>query len=442
MGFATLAIIAGLIAVNALYVAAEFAAVSVRRSRIQTQADEGSRLARRLLPVLDDPHRLDTYIAACQIGITLSSLIVGAFAQARLAPALVPLFERFGSMQQAAAQSTSAVAILISLTATQMVLGELVPKSLALRKPTQIALLTVIPMQWSLKLLAWFIVVLNGSGGALLRLMGVPTTGHRHIHSADELEFLVAESGKAGLIRPDEQARLRQALQLGDRSARELMVPRTSIEALEAGMSVRDAIVEIDGSAFTRFPVHDGSIDHIIGIVHVRDLATASAQEGPAGSLRPLMRPVMIVPETLRTDRLLMQMKSERRTMAILADEFGGTAGLVTIDDILDELIGDVGDEFREDEPQPLRLPDGRVRLPGSLHVGDAWAWTRVRWPRRATTVGGLVTTILGRLPAPGERLSIEGIPVEVEAVHRRAVQSILVTPRVPGPIEAEARHD
>ena len=162
----TLAIIAAMIFINALYVAAEFAAVSVRRSRVQTQADDGSKLAARLLPIINDPRRLDTYVAACQIGITLSSLIVGAFAQARLAPMLSPQFERFGGMQEVAAQSTSAVVILVVLTIVQMVFGELVPKSLALQTPTRVALLTVVPMQWSLRGLAWFIRVLNGSGAA------------------------------------------------------------------------------------------------------------------------------------------------------------------------------------------------------------------------------------------------------------------------------------
>lgn len=430
MGFITLAVIAAMIFINALYVAAEFAAVSVRRSRIQSKAEEGSALANRLLPILNDPRRLDTYVAACQIGITLSSLIVGAFSQARLAPMLVPLFERFGSMQEAAAQSTSAVVILVVLTGVQMILGELVPKSLALQWPTRVAMWTVIPMQWSLRALAGFIHVLNGSGALLLRLLRVPETSHRHVHSAEELEFLVAESGKIGLLKPDEQLRLRQALQLSKRSVRELMIPRTRMIALDVEEPFASAVATVSENPYTRYPVFEESIDHVVGVVHVRDIAQVAEHAEPTGGLRGIMRPALILPDTLRADQLLVQLKAERRTMAILADEFGGTAGLITVDNILDELIGDMGDEFRSDAPRPERLPDGRVRLPGELHVSEASAWIRAQWTPRALTVGGLVIATLGRMPRAGETLAIEGVPVEVESVDRRIVRSVLVTPR------------
>jgi putative hemolysin len=184
-------------------------------------------------------------------------------------------------------------------------------------------------------------------------------------------------------------------------------------------------------SPYTRFPVYEDTIDQVVGIVHVRDVATASATatEGGESTLRGLLRPVLVAPATMSADRLLVRLKEERRTMAILVDEYGGTAGLITIDNILDDLIGDIADEFRPRGPAPERLPDGRVRLPGSLPVDDAAAWTRVRWEHRAATVGGLVTACLSRLPRPGERLTIEGVPVEVERVERRAVRSVIVTP-------------
>lgn len=417
-----------LVAVNALYVAAEFAAVSVRTSRVQQEAEAGSALARRLLPILQDGHALDRYVAACQIGITISSLVVGAYAQAQVAPALTPYFERLGAMQAVAAQSTSALVVLVGLTVFQMVLGELVPKSLALQAPTRMALWTVVPMQWSLRLLAWFIDVLNGSGRAILRLLRVPESGHRHVHSPEELALLVAESGKGGLLKPNEQLRLRQALRLGERPARELMVPRTAIVALEADTTMDEVVRVAIESPYTRFPVYEATIDQVVGIVHVRVVATASVRAGAVG-LRDLLRPVLVAPATMSTDRLLVRLKEERRTMAILVDEYGGTAGLITIDNILDDLIGDIGDEFRPGAPVPERLPDGRVRLPGSLAVDDAAAWTRARWPHHAATVGGVVMERLARVPVPGDRLTIEGVQVEVERVERRMVQSVLVTP-------------
>lgn len=428
-----------LVAINALYVAAEFSAVSVRTSRVQQQAEEGNGLARRLLPVLRDAHALDRYVAACQIGITISSLVVGAYAQAQIAPALVPLFARLGSMQQAAAQSTSALVVLVVLTVFQMVLGELVPKSLALRSPTRVALWTVIPMQWSLRLLAWFIHVLNGSGAVILRLLRVPESGHRHVHSAAELAYLVSESGRGGLLKPGEQLRLRQALRLADRPASDLMVPRTAIVALDVDAPMAEVVRVATETPYTRFPVYEDTIDQVVGIVHVRDVAGAVV-EPPAGGLRGMLRPVLVAPATMSVDRLLVRLKAERRTMAILVDEYGGTAGLATIDDILDDLIGDIADEFRPRRAEAERLPDGRVRLPGALPVDDATPWTGVAWASDAATVGGLVAARLGRIPVPGDRVEIDGVRVEVERVERHAVRSVVVTPARPHDAAARPR--
>ena len=418
-----------LVSITAFYVAAEFAAVSVRTSRIEQASEDGSRLARRLLPHLVDARSLDRYIAACQIGITITSLVVGAYAQAALAPRLTPLFQRLGSLDEAAAQSTAAVAILIALTVFSMVLGELVPKSLALQAPTKVALWTVIPMQWSLRLMSWFIDWLNGAGTALLRLMRMPQSGHRHVHSAEEIAFLVAESGKVGLLKPNEQVRLRHALQLGDRPVRELMVPRTSIVALDVETPMPEVIRISVEAPYTRFPVYEESIDQVVGVVHVRDVARVSARAEGETTLRDIMRPVLVAPASMRIDRVLVRLKEERRTMAILVDEFGGTAGLITVDNILDDLIGDIGDEFRPPSPGAERLMDGRVRLPGSLSVDAAAAWTRVRWEHTAATVGGVVTAAFGRIPKPRETITIEGVVIEVETVGRMSVTSVIATP-------------
>ncbi|MEO6444420.1 MAG: hemolysin family protein [Gemmatimonadaceae bacterium] len=419
-----------LIAINALYVAAEFSAVSVRTSQVQHEAEGGNTLARRLLRILVDGRTLDRYVAACQIGITISSLVVGAYAQATLAPILTPLFERLGSLQEAAAQSTAAVTVLVGLTVIQMVLGELVPKSLALRSPLRVGLFTVIPMQWSQRLLSWFIDVLNGSGRIILRMLGVPESGHRHVHSAQELSYLVAESARGGLLKPNEHLRLRRALQLGERPARTLMVPRTAILALDVDADPQEVVRMAIESPYTRFPVYEGTIDQVIGIVHVRDIATAATADGTSVHLRALLRPVLIAPATMNADRLLMRFKVERRTMAVLVDEFGGTAGLITIDNILDDLIGDIADEFRPHAPTPARLPDGRVRFPGAHPVGDTAAWVGTTWdPRGASTVSGLVMAVLGRVPQRGDTLSIDGVTVEVEHVDRRMVLSVIASP-------------
>ena len=228
------AIIAFLILLTALYVAAEFAAVGARRSRLRRLAEDGNPLAARILPVVEDSHELDRYIAASQVGITLSSLILGAYGQAALAPRLAPLLERFGRLDPLNSRSTAAGIVLLVLTTLAMILGELVPKSLALQYPTRTALATVMPMQWSLRLFSWSIKFLNGSGIAILKLFGVPSTSHRHVHSPEEIALLIAESRDGGLLEPQEQVRLHRALRLGLRSARQLMVPRSRLAGIES----------------------------------------------------------------------------------------------------------------------------------------------------------------------------------------------------------------
>jgi len=425
----TAAIITLLIMINALYVAAEFAAVSVRRSRIQQRAEEGDALSRMLLPILSDAARLDRYIAACQIGITVSSLVLGAYGQAALATRLSPLLANLGGMQDVAAQSTAAILVLIFLTVFQMVIGELVPKSLALQFPTAVARYTVIPMRWSLRLLRWFIFVLNGSGLAILRVLGVKEVGHRHIHSPEEIEYLIAESRKGGYLRKDEHQRLRDALHLTTRQVGEVMVPRTRVQALDVDSTFDEILRTMTESPFTRMPVYSGSVDEILGIVHVESIASVRIGGSDVRDLRSMLLPIVVVPETMSLERVLVRLREARQHMAIVVDDFGGTAGLVTIGDVLSEIFGAMADEFKQDAPAGQRLPDGRIRLPGSMSLTAAAAWTGVWWQGDAYTAGGLVLAVLGRIPIAGDTLDIDGVAVEVERVSRHVIESILIVP-------------
>ncbi|HWK89696.1 MAG TPA: hemolysin family protein [Longimicrobium sp.] len=421
-------VILGLIALTALYVAAEFAAVSVRRSRIRQRAEQGDAAARRLLPVLDDAQSLDRYIAACQIGITLTSLILGAYSQAALGGTLAGWLVDAG-MPARGARSAAAVGILITLTVLAMVLSELVPKSLALQFPTTVALRTSLPMRWSLIALRPFIGFLNGSGSLALRALGVDPVGHRHIHSPEEIDLLIAESRDGGLLEPDEHRRLRRALQLGIRPARHLMVPRQEIVAVEIETPVDEVLKRMADTPYTRLPVYRGDIDHVEGLLHTKDVFRGYLDRGRVASIREVMRPILMVHESVTADRLLTLMRERRSHLAIVMDEFGGVAGLVTLDDVLTEVMGDVADEFREDEPGPEWLPDGRVRMPGWTRLDEAEPWIGILWEGEADTVGGRVMEELGHVPRQGERLRIDGVEVEVETVEGHAVASLLALP-------------
>ena len=422
----TWAVVLILIAINALYVLAEFAAVSIRRSRVHELADEGNALARRLLPIISDTSKLDRYIAVCQIGITISSLILGAFGQARLAAELAPVFERFGSVGTATAQSTAAVIVLVGLTILQVVLGELVPKSLALQFPVQSALYTVLPMRWSSIIFSWFIAILNGSGNVVLRLLGIPQGRHRHIHSPEEIDLLLVESRDGGLLEPDEQKRLHEALQLGLRPAHQLMVPRRQIKAVDAAAPIDEILMTVAHGAYTRLPVYRGSIDNIVGMLHAKDLVAHYVEHGEVGSIEQVMRPALRVPETISATRLLSQLRGAHTHQAVLMDEFGGVEGLVTLGDILASVLGETG---RNERMEGESLPDGRVRLPGHMRLTDVEEWTGVAWRGKADTVAGHVADKLGHIPAPGEETIIDGVLVEVERVEYHAIESLVVTP-------------
>jgi len=351
-----------LILLTGLYVAAEFAAVGARRSRLRRLAEDGNALAARILPVVEDAHALDRYIAVSQIGITLSSLILGAYGQAALAPVLAPILQAVGGLDRETAQSTSAVVVLLILTVLAMIVGELVPKSLALQDPTRAAMFTVLPMQWSLRLFAWAIHVLNGSGALLLRMLRVPSTGHRHVHSPEEIELLIAESRDGGLLEPQEQVRLHRALRLGLRTASQLMVPRDRLATIDIETPLAEVLPLVSNSPFSRLPVHRGSLDHVAGMLHTKDLVAEYVHGMRRRSLTSLLRPIVRVRHDMPADRLLTFLRERRSHQALVMDADGRVIGLITLEDVVAELLGGVADEFKTARRRPQRAGEEEAR--------------------------------------------------------------------------------
>ncbi len=415
------------IAVNALYVAAEFGAVSVRRSKIQQMADEGHRLAAKLLPILASPTRLDNYIAACQIGITWSSLVLGAFSQAFITPDVILLLQDWG-LTNATAQTSATVGVLVLMTTLQVVGGELVPKSLALQYPTRVSLYTLAPMQFSLVIYHWFLKVLNGSGLWILKMLGFSQVGHGHIHSPEEIELLIADSRNGGLLEAEEHRRLARALRLVSRPVRQLMVPRASVVSIDILATREELLKTLTQTRYTRFPVRKGSSDNIVGLLHARDVAAYVARHSALPAVPDVMRPLTRIPETVTADRLFAVFR-ERSTHQAAVVDGQGVVGLVAVGDLVSELIGDVSGEFRGGQPLPERLADGRVRLPGLMPVDEAQSWLGVSIQGPAETIGGHVLHHLERLPAAGERHSVGNLDIEVERVSTNMIISLLIQP-------------
>ena len=344
--FTALLIVASMVAMTALYVAAEFAAVSVRRSRVRQLAENGHTTARRLLPVLEDAAALDRYIAACQVGITLGSLILGAYGQLAFGPGLAALLREQAGLDAVGASSAAAAVILLVLTVGTMVAGELAPKSLALEYPTEIALYTYWPMRWSLWLLGPFIWFLNGSGTLILRLLGSAHGAHRHVHSPDEIELLIAESHDGGLLEHDELRRLQRALRFSLRTAAQLMTTRERMQAVEVGTPVEQVLALALDSSQANVPVYRDTLDTVVGFLNTKRLLVRHVEGRPVRSLRELIQPALMVDESMTGDRLIAELRGHRAHQAIVVDDRRRVVGMVTLDDILSSMLGATPDEF------------------------------------------------------------------------------------------------
>lgn len=409
-----LLVILVMVAVNALYVAAEFATVGSRRSRVQEAAEAGNASAAKLLTILKDPHKLDHYVAACQIGITLSSLVAGAYGQAQLTPLLTPYFG-------AAGQTVAVIVVLILITVLQVVLGELLPKTVALRYPERLALACLVPLQLSQWLFTPLIKLFNGTAFALLRAFKLNADhSHAHVHSPEELEGLYRESAAGGLIDAEERDMLAGVLNVEDRVVREIMTPRTQMLTVPSDVPIADALRSLSGSAYSRFPVTQG--DEVVGVVHLRGLYLA-AQQTPLTPVSSVMVSPLIVAEVMAVPDLWVKLRESGRHSALVVSEYGSVVGLVTLEDTLEEIFGEMQDEFDQEE-DPFVQQGERVSVRGDVLLETLNARYALDLPTdEVDTVSGLIWLELSRPPVVGDEVEVSGLRLRVDAVERRAVR-------------------
>lgn len=434
-----LATIALLISINALFVAAEFATVSARRTRISQMAGSGNRLARLLLPIVEDRQALDRFVAASQLGITASSLVLGAVGQNLITGLLVgPLTTLLGYLQPVlagigisaiglagpAATSIIAAGVLIVLTILQVIFGELFPKSVAVQYPERVALATVVPVRWSVLILRPFIWLFNGSGNLVLRLLRVDMGSARsHVHSPEEIEILVTESHEGGLLDDEEKQMLRNAFRLRDLTARQVMLHRTRIIAAPVESSVMELMNLALEAGHTRIPLYQDTIDNILGFVHVKDLFRLHVSGNQ--NLAEILREVVYVPETLPVVEVWETLGNKRQYIAIVFDEFGGTAGLLTFEDLIEEIFGELQDEF-DDETALISLDaEGRIYLRGDLLVSDVNEYLNLNLPDVADTLSGLVLSEFGRPPKVGDEVTVGDTIIRVEVMADLGVSEV-----------------
>jgi putative hemolysin len=439
------ATVAIMIFFNALYVGAEFATVAARKTRINQLATEGSRPAQLLLPIVQDSHLLDRYVAACQIGITISSLVLGAFGQSAIASRLGgPLTELLQTAEPAlrwlglntadllvetAAFSLAALLVLAVLTMLQVLVGELFPKSVAVQYPEKVALAVIYPMLITLRLLRYFISFFNGSANVLLRLMGREIGDVRHgIHSPEEIEILMTESHEVGFLDEHERQMLRNALRMRELTARQVMLHRTKLVAAEADSTVVELMELALEAGFSRIPLYKESIDNIVGFVHIKDLFRLHVQGKT--EVQPIIREVAYVPETLPVGQVWEILNTKRKYLAIVFDEYGGTAGVLTFEDLIEEIFGELQDEF-DDEMKLVARGDeeGRIYyLRGDLLVSDVNEYLKLTLPTEADTLSGLAFSTLGRAPEVGDLLTFEGATIQIEKMEDLGVSEVALT--------------
>lgn len=435
-----------LVALNGFFVSVEFAAVTSRRSRIELLAESGNVAANIVKTWLENPAARDRLIASSQLGITMVSLALGAVGENTFQVLLQPLFQNLSlpPAYQMLGRLLAGLPLLLSLiivTSIHVVMGEQVPKVATLHNPERFATLVARPMRIFSMVFKWFINILDWATRQVLGLAGLAMVGeHTLMYSVEEIKHILSESEEGGVIEPPEREMLNAIFDLGDLLARQVMVPRTEIVAVEADTPLPEIISLISKSTFTKFPVYEDNLDQILGIVHVKDLLQAMQSEDCKNcTARSLAREPIYVPETIPVSSLLQKFRANRQHIAIVLDEYGGTAGLVTLEDLLEEIVGEVSDPFDTVKPEIQTMPDGTILVDGltlieevneqlGLHLEDP----------NYDTIAGYMLGRLGRIPRPKESIDGDGVRLQVEAMDGLRIARLRLT-RLDKPDGAQA---
>jgi len=423
-----LAAVLALVIANGFFVAAEFALVTVRRTRIDQLIAEGSKAAYPVRRALLDPER---YIAATQVAITMTSLGLGWIGEPAVATLIEPAFASLPELLRIPAAHTVAVAIaFIFITSLHLVVGELVPKSIALQQAERTALIVARPTEWFMRLVWPFTALLNGIGRWIVRQMGLkPPSGASLVHSEDELKMLVTASQEAGVLEEEEEEMLHRVFGFSDLTAGQIMLPRTEMTALPVHGAFADISNLIATSNQPMIPVYRQGLDDIAGVLHVRDLFRLwPAIQGDL-DLAPLVTEALTVPETLKADDLLNEMRRMRTSVAIVIDEYGGTAGVVTFERLMERIVGEIGVGADGGPSQITVLTDGSALLDGLALTTDVNEQFGLHIDEDVyNTIGGFVLGQLGRRPRMGDAVEFEGRRIRVEALDGLRVARVLLS--------------
>ena len=425
-----------LVGMNAFFAAAEFSLVAVRLSRVRQLVEKGDPRAKIVEALLGDLGRV---VSGVQVGITIASLLLGYLGETTLAGIFTPLVEMIPRPWAVVVAHASALVLAFGfLTVIQVILGELVPKSLSLARAERVALLIARPFRWFLGTFRWAIDLLDGIAEKIVRALGVISPhSHTLVRSTEELQVMIQQAQDRGLLPATEVKFIQAAMELGQVQVREVMVPRPDVHALPFSASLEDTMKTFATTQRSRIPVYEGTLDHILGFVHIKDLiwilldrARRAEEHLPAAvfHLRALLRDVLIVPETKPASELLLEFRSRRTGLAMVVDEFGSILGLATLEDILEQMVGEIHDEFDVVE-RPLTLPDGSMIFDAAINVRDLETQYGIAIPDDPSyeTVGGFVLARLGFIPRGGESFESNGFRFTVMEMDRRRVSRVKI---------------
>lgn len=410
-----------LIAANALFVAVEFALVAVDRIRIERLAAEGRSAARTVLSLLKS---LSFQLSGAQFGITVTSLALGFIARPSIAAALEPAAGRIAGT---AAEALSIAVALILAVVVQMVLGELVPKTLAISRPLPTSLRLVAPMKGFATVAGPFIRLLDGSANWIVTRLGIePAQELSEARSRDELAWLVRVSGREGTMRPARARLLTRAIRFTERDAADVLVPRVSVSAIERQQSVAELVALSTQTGFSRFPVIGTDIDDVVGVALVKNVYEVPFGRWADTPVSDIMRTPLIVPETRNLRSLLLDMRSQRSPLAVVMDEHGGTAGIVTQEDLVEEIVGEIADEHDDAEPPAVARDAGELVIQAGIHPDELEDMTGFRAPDGDyETLAGFILAHLQRIPTPGEVFRFQGWEFQIESVDRHRIDAV-----------------
>ncbi len=416
-----------LVLLNGYFVASEFALVAVRKTRIAELASKGNVAAKLLHKSLDD---LDSYISATQLGITLASLALGWVGEPAVAHFIKPFITFLPETGALITSNVFAVIIAFSfITFMHIVLGELAPKSIALERSEATALVIITPLVIFSRIFKPFIWFLNNSGHLILRLIGLKRSGDGAVvHSEEEVRMILRQSSEEGAIPAREVEMVYNVFQLGDIPVKIVMVPRPEILAFNVTSLLRDIIKKIESHPHSRFPVYESTLDNVIGFIHVKDVYRELLSKGETVRLSRLdiVRKVLIVPEIKKIDAVLSEMRRKRIHLAVVTDEYGGTVGVVTLEDIIESVIGEIDDEFDSPIQNIERLKDKSYKIEGHTPIEEVSKKFKLALKGHGyTTIGGLVFGLLGHEPEKGDSVEISNLTLEVEEVEGKRIKSL-----------------